>query len=154
MPASGPPPPRRLKTRYVVGLISLVAGVVAAWFLWAARPLNETEQKLVGVWTAPGRGQWTFSEDRRVTFMGISAAWDAEDSILSISPGVLGWASVEHLVKVARKQAPSFDLEFDGPDRIYISGVEYHRDSAGELEWKTPPSTSLPLPNWTKGAAP
>lgn len=154
MSASSPPPPRRFKPKLIVELASLAVAVAAAWFFWTARLLNETEQKLVGAWAAPGRGQWSFSENRRVTFMCLEAAWSTEDSILSMSPRVIGWASVEHLVKLARGQPPNFDIEFDGPDRVYIAGVEYHRASASNLEWKSPPSKVLPLPIWANGDPP
>lgn len=73
----------------LAAVLLLVAGTLA----WQFRPLNATEQKLVGAWLCKFRGQtYRFAENRRYQFIDSEldatqeGSWKATDSSLVLRP--------------------------------------------------------------------
>jgi hypothetical protein len=79
-----PPPRRRFKRRYVVGLCLLLATVAAV--AWCYRPLTSRERKLVGHWLDNAE-PWTgleFTSDRKVNMIVFrNGGWDRSIELVS-----------------------------------------------------------------------
>jgi hypothetical protein len=132
----------------VLVTLAVVGGAVA----WHHRPLNETERRLVGTWKPSKGTAWRFSWTGKVTTPGFEGSWRIADATLLLTPEVLLGSKKSRELSGPVGSELTARLQFDGNDRVYIDGVEHHRESADDVHWKQGPTGPLFFPERSPNA--
>jgi hypothetical protein len=129
-----PPPRRRFKRRYVVGLV--LAVMVSGAAAWMNRPLNFLERRLVGSWImdVPYHPQRiTFDSTRTFKIEGVGGGrWrtDGQNLIMKDNTPCLYasfWLQVEGQLTRWIEPARSTPIRFRDENHISIANADYIR---------------------------